>query len=51
MTLELGAFRARLEERINTNLYLIRGMAANISVRPGMPPGSSKTWPASSWAR
>lgn len=36
VTLELGAFRARLEERINTNLYLIRGMAANISVRPGM---------------
>lgn len=36
VTLELGAFRARLEERINTNLYLVHGMAANIAVRPGM---------------
>ncbi len=34
VTLELGAFRARLEERVNTNLYLVYGMAANISVRP-----------------
>lgn len=36
VTLELGAFRARLEERINTNLYLVHGMAANIAVRPDM---------------
>ena len=36
VTLELAAFRARMEERINTNLYLVHGMAANIAVRPGM---------------
>ena len=36
VTLELGAFRARLEERINTGLFLVHGMAANIAVRPAM---------------
>ena len=36
VTLELAAFRARLEERINTNLYLVHGMAANISIHPDM---------------
>lgn len=36
VTLELAALRARIEERINTSLYLVHGMAANISVRPDM---------------
>lgn len=34
VTFELSALRARLEERINSNLFLVYGMAANISVRP-----------------
>jgi len=34
VTLELGALRARLEEKVSTNLFLASGMAANISVRP-----------------
>jgi diguanylate cyclase (GGDEF)-like protein/PAS domain S-box-containing protein len=38
VTLELGALRARLEERIYTSLYLVHGMAANISVRPDLSP-------------
>lgn len=36
VTFELSALRARLEERINSNLFLVYGMAANISVRPGL---------------
>ena len=36
VTYELSALRARLEERINSNLFLAHGMAANISVRPGL---------------
>ena len=38
VTLELGAFRARLEERINSNLFLVHGMAANIAVQPDITP-------------
>ena len=33
VTHELGTLRARLEERVNTNLFLVHGMAAYISVR------------------
>ena len=33
VNLELGAMRARLEERLNTNLFLVYSMAAYISVR------------------
>ena len=36
VALELGAVRARLEERLNTNLFLIQGMASYISVRSGI---------------
>lgn len=38
VTLQLGAFRARLEERLNSNLFLVHGMAANIAVQPGITP-------------
>ncbi len=37
VTLELGALRARLEKKVNTNLFLVSGMAANITVRPQIP--------------
>lgn len=33
VTFELSALRARFEERINSNLFLVYGMAANISAR------------------
>lgn len=31
---ELGTIRTKLEEKLNTNLFLVYGMAANISVKP-----------------
>ena len=33
---DLSTFRARLEERINSNLYLINGMAAHIAISPSI---------------
>jgi len=37
VTLEAGAIRARIEDRVNSNLFLAYGMAANISVQPDLP--------------
>lgn len=36
VALALGSVRARLEERINSNLFLVVGMGAHIAVHPGL---------------